>query len=569
MVDNLMATDYTKRNANPGFGYAGGTQDILTAYNGLNHRGANIRYSAEQNLLQQQLEHLYELKQILIQQEDDFFELFGIRDEKSRKNSFKLLKDKIERWNATGAVNLINDASKNNIFYKGLGAIKQLAIEAELNEEDWDGLIEQTLQSVNEQELRSILEETNNLAKIMNAIIDTKQKFATGKNSSLAKIRVYLEDDKIIIDGDKDNVSLTLQDKLVEKMKKHLGLDKKPRQVKPKYNFEQMFEDLFLQTGINPEGQKYIKMAIRDDFTYTSILNDYAFNSNTSQIKGFLGEIYNNAFLYFMASGDKAKKEALDRITPTGSMRELAGNKPELVIDTWLYGIGIQVKNYEKNKVMRDGFTFKNDIGAGELVTNKLQLESQGTSNWASVGDILLNFFTAYDYNQDYGKTGKLSREMMASEAYKYWKKTRARMADKIRDQAAFTNILLPYAAQLMGVERSFDTENDMFVKDETYHNTFFNISGNYIPSSVLIQAVIDSVEKKTSKKSFGSLLELQARFKSHELSNYDKWSPDIDNNVVAEIFKNRKKYADSSKIQYTLTLNMNELVSNLLKYID
>ena len=569
MADNLMAKDYTKRNANPGFGYAGGTQDILTAYNGLNHRGASIRYSVEQNLLQQQLEHLYELKRILIQQEDDFFELFGIRDEKSRKNSFKILKDKIESWNATGAVNLINDASKNNIFYKGLGAIKQLAIEAELNEEDWDGLIEQTLQSVDAQELRLILEETDNLAKVMNAIIDSKQKFATGKNSPLARIRVYLDDDKIIIDGDKDNVSLTLQNKLVGKMKKHLGLDKKPQQVKPKYNFEQMFEDLFLQTGINPEGQKYIKMAIRDNFTYTSILNDYAFNSNTSQIKGFLGEIYNNAFLYFMANGDRAKKEALDRITPTGSMRELAGSRPELVIDTWLYGIGIQVKNYEKNKVMRDGFTFRNDMGAGELVTNKLQLESEGTSNWASVGDILLNFFTAYDYNQDYGKTGKLSQEMMASAAYEYWKKTRARMADKIRDQAAFTNILLPYAAQLMGVERSFSTENGLFVKDETYHNTFFNISGNYIPSSVLIQAVIDSVEKKTSKKSFSSLLELQARFKSHELSKYDKWSPDIDNNVVAEIFKNRKKYADSSKVEYTLTLNMDELVNNLLKYID
>jgi hypothetical protein len=45
MAENLMATPWTERNAAPGFGYAGGTQDILTAYNGLNHRGANIRYA--------------------------------------------------------------------------------------------------------------------------------------------------------------------------------------------------------------------------------------------------------------------------------------------------------------------------------------------------------------------------------------------------------------------------------------------------------------------------------------------------------------------------------------------
>lgn len=568
MAKNLVVRPREERDAPPGFGYAGGTQDILTAYNGLNHRGANIRYAKSQPLLQEQLDNLYKLKQTLIKQEEKFFDLFGIKDEKDRKNSFIKLKDKIKEWNDTGAANLINDASKNNIFYKGLGAIKQLAIEAELEEEDWNGLIESTLQSIGEKELVTILDETDNLAKILNTIIDTKQKFGTGKNSSLANIRVYLQDDKIIIEGDKDKVSPTLQDKVVKKIKKHLGLDNKPRKVQPKYDFEKMFEDLFLQTGIDQKGQKYIKMAIKENFDYTSILNDYAFNSNTSQIKGFLGEIYNNAFLYFMANGEQARKDALDRITPTGSMRELAGNKPELVIDTWLYGIGIQVKNYEKNKVLKEGFTFRNDMGAGEFITNKLQLGSKGTSNSASVGDVLLNFFTAYDYNQDFGKTGKLSKRVKKSKGYEYWKKTRARITDKIRDQEAFTNIILPYAEKLMGIERSFGTDNGMFVNKEMYQNTFFNISGNYIPSSVLIQAVIDIIEKKTGKKSFGSLLSLQARFKSHELSKYDKWHPRVDNNIVAQVFKDRKEYADSSQIAYTLTLNMDELVNHLLDYI-
>jgi hypothetical protein len=35
---------WTNRTADPGFGYAGGTQDILTAFNGLHHRSWTKRY---------------------------------------------------------------------------------------------------------------------------------------------------------------------------------------------------------------------------------------------------------------------------------------------------------------------------------------------------------------------------------------------------------------------------------------------------------------------------------------------------------------------------------------------
>jgi hypothetical protein len=35
---------WTLRNSDPGFGYAGGTQDILTAFNGLHHRNWTNRY---------------------------------------------------------------------------------------------------------------------------------------------------------------------------------------------------------------------------------------------------------------------------------------------------------------------------------------------------------------------------------------------------------------------------------------------------------------------------------------------------------------------------------------------
>ena len=68
---NLMAIPWTERDAPPGFGYAGGFQDILTAYNGLNHRGDNVRYHDNQQLLQYQIIHLTNLKKELEEDEDE------------------------------------------------------------------------------------------------------------------------------------------------------------------------------------------------------------------------------------------------------------------------------------------------------------------------------------------------------------------------------------------------------------------------------------------------------------------------------------------------------------------
>jgi hypothetical protein len=83
-----------------------------------------------------------------------------------------------------------------------------------------------------------------------------------------------------------------------------------------------MFIELFETLSITPTGQRYIKMALRG---YKNVLDDYALNSNPSQIKGFLGEVYNNAFLYFMADGNESGKAALDRITPTGAILNTKG----------------------------------------------------------------------------------------------------------------------------------------------------------------------------------------------------------------------------------------------------
>jgi hypothetical protein len=95
MAENLVgvATPWTIRNASPGFGYAGGVQDILKAYNGLHHRTSKIRYDSYE-MLQEQIIYLRNLKAELEKEEDLFFDMFNIKGQ-NKKENFKILKEKI------------------------------------------------------------------------------------------------------------------------------------------------------------------------------------------------------------------------------------------------------------------------------------------------------------------------------------------------------------------------------------------------------------------------------------------------------------------------------------------
>ena len=554
MAENLMKTPWEERNAAPGFGYAGGTQDILTAYNGLNHRTSQIRYKNNQPLLK----HLIELKQELEQDEDKFFKMFGIID-KDKKKCFNILKQKVKDWDNTGAKALINDRTVAE-FWNIISIIQRQAAFAETPEAEWSALLTETFEVANAEEIRQILENNpnTNIAYILNQILQKdKPTFSTSAKSTLVANMTVTMDEKgnIKIASDREKITPTMQLKLVKELKKYLQTQEK--KIKPNYNFKQMFDDIFVAAGINATGQKYIKMALSD---YQNVLSNYAFSSNKSQIKGFLGEVYNNAFLLFMADGKLAQKDAIYKITPTGILLNQLGQ--EIIIDTWLEGFGIQVKNYELNKVMTKGYETHKSHNAGQFITEVLQLNSVGTSNTASVGDILLNFFTAYDYNQDYGK---IDPTIPKTDAYKYWQQTRARMHEKINDTASFTNILMPYVDKILGIDKTFSTKNGLFDGAEKYYrNAFFNISGNYIPSSYLVQSLIDTLEKKKNDSLTGIV---QARFHvNHKPSGKDIWNPGVNNNVVDKVFAEREQYADASRIGYSITIDVNELVNYLLQ---
>lgn len=561
MAENLISVPWRYRAAKPGFGYAGGFQDILTAYNGLSHRGADKRYHDNQALLDNQIYRLEELKGLLEQDEDKFFKLFDIYHP-DKKECFRMLKQKINEWDQTGAWVLINDASMGNKFYEALKIFEKHAIFAEITEELWDEMLTYAFIEEGGETVKELLQSNQNLniAQILNYLVakdKSRKPFSTSSKSSLIdNLRVTLDEKgETQIVSEQGKISPALQRKVISQLEKHFKIEK-PRGRN--YNFKQMFSELFDGLPIDETGQRFIMQTLGD---YSRILQDYAFNSSSSQIKGFLGEIYNNAFLYFMADGSKNKMQAIKAITPTGAFTTVEKNQ-QLVIDTWLEEYGIQVKNYEIHKVLNQGFSFKKGYNADTFITEVLQLNSRGTDNYASVGDILLNFFTAFDYNRDYSH---IDSKYGQTDAYKYWVAARARMNDKAKDAKAFTNIIMPYVDKVIGIDKRFSSnDSDIFTEPKEYRNTFFNISGNYIPSSVIVQAIIDAVNKKKDSL-FSEMVQADFRVVSYTKSSEEKWNPAVTDKEVANVFANREKYAASSKIDYTVNLDVTQISRYIL----
>lgn len=550
---------YEERNAKPGFGYAGGFQDILTAYNGLNHRGANVRYKDNQALFAEQIAHLTELKYKLEMTEQAFFKMFGIYCKNDPKQSFRLLQEKIQSWNSTNAGRLINDASKENEFYKGVQAIQSYLLLNKIPQKKWDEVWQNALESdafkgIFDKDSGGIANQEK-LFQVLNTLGNDKNiKFGTGKNSSLymnLKIVSKIENNvhKKVVEG-KDKISPKLQEKVMTL------LDKATSDTKPAYDFEIIYNKLCEIYQITGEAQTCIHQAMTFGGDFSITQHFYSLNSGMSSVKGFLGEVYTTAFLIYMARNG-GNKQVLKRITPTGAVRETGGTRPEIITDIWLRGFGIQVKNYESHKVIRDGFQKERSYSVGNFILDTLKLGSAGTDNFASVGDILLNFFTAYDYNQDYGA---VDSSVKSSDGYKFWSAARSRMDSKFNDSNALNNILYPYIDRLIGIDKVFSADSVNFAKEREYINTFFNIGGRFIPSSVVVQALIDSIQKNTSAGSLSGLVTAQFDV-SYSSSNKDAWHPAVDNNIVAQVFDQRREYANSTELNYKIVLDMKDIL--------
>lgn len=189
----------------------------------------------------------------------------------------------------------------------------------------------------------------------------------------------------------------------------------------------------------------------------------YDVNSSKASIKGFLGEIHANVTMRYLFS-------KVD-VFATGNIRDLKGQ--EIPIDLVVEGIGFQIKNYR----IENGETlFRYGGQAGNFIENRIRPE-QGLQ------DLLVTFFGAYQYH---GKNEQFQQEA----------------SKRLLNDGVIPSIFNSYLSNIMRISDTFgakDNEQNLFLQNQTYYNTFFLISDKLVPSSAIIYGICEELKNQSN----------------------------------------------------------------------
>lgn len=248
--------------------------------------------------------------------------------------------------------------------------------------------------------------------------------------------------------------------------------------------FRQIVLDLAISYLNNSQIDEFLDVEIRraksEDY--------YALNKSEGSVRGFLGEIANNATLAYLFGTPGIA-------IPTGHVKELKKGG-EIPIDTVLNAFHFQVKNY--NLKGTNTATFRDSKQAGYLVTGRA-----GYSSDSSIGSLLIELFGAYHYNQpfkDYDKEGTMSVEEYAANIYS---KLGSAILGNENKTSVVESLLSRKIDEIIRLDSTFSSRLNqfgLFQTEQLYLNTFFRIENNYVPSSLIIEAIIKCMKEEVGK---------------------------------------------------------------------
>lgn len=261
---------------------------------------------------------------------------------------------------------------------------------------------------------------------------------------------------------------------------------------------------------------------------------NYDLNKSEASIKGFLGEVHTTVFLKYLFPNAE--------IRATGNLRTLA-KREEIPIDVVMNGVGFQIKNYS---ILRGAARFTNSLvqkensgmGMSNFVTRRLRAEED-------IAKILIDFFGAYQYNQPI--------EGVASEGFK---DTYNKFGSSINGvKSVFDN----YIDNILKVSDVFGTGNDtVFGDEDLYFNTFFVIADKIVPSSAILQSIINLVSGYGDKQLIDT---------SYSISQPIKEGPKYTLGQEQES-PNYNEFANYIKVNWNIFLRVEEIVELAIRSI-
>ena len=326
-----------------------------------------------------------------------------------------------------------------------------------------------------------------------------KAKFSFSDNLSITyQSRITKIFNEIIKQSNIQNISVTLgQNEINEIIKKILG-------------------------KIQGQAKDYLALELKSRFT------QYDINKSTGSIKGFLGEVYWNAFWRFISNGRLMS-------APTGATRTTTGQ--EIPVDFVLRGLGFQVKNY----TLTENFeaTFKNSMTLRGFLKERLQLNSSNFDNfYISWGYNKIN----YDYTdaeKQYGELFDRFERIMSNTEDKMQTLAESRMDRIIKLDSEFQS----------SVDSMLKLQGKLGVKS----NVAFLIGSNVVFSSDIIESIIQIFENN----------EVDIYFKNFDFVYKEPQAKEVwpkPNKTSAE------NLMSESSIEYEIVMNVGNLVQKAIK---
>lgn len=261
-------------------------------------------------------------------------------------------------------------------------------------------------------------------------------------------------------------------------------------------------------------------------YQFNNNIDKYAINKSYAAVKGFLGEVRTAAFLDYLCG-------RMGVAIPAGILKTANANT-DIPIDIVLESFGFQVKNYQltKNGAVNLIRRSESSMSMGNFIELRLKPDEQ-------IKDILTEFFGSYQFNQPIEDATPLYRSI-----YK-----RFEIGDRVK------GIFDGYLDNILKISEDFSVENsDIFGKQQLYFNTFFVISDRIVPSSYILQQIINELEQNS---------------KEAITSSYYISSSEPDENVwlyTNRIAKgNLVDYANKIKVHWNITLNLNKILGRIV----
>ena len=267
----------------------------------------------------------------------------------------------------------------------------------------------------------------------------------------------------------KGNISNTYKTRLAQIFNKLVKEEEKKIEIKTA-QYSNMITDIantiISMSGISGEPAEYLRYEIEGEMRdKKKRFFQYGYAQNPLVIKGFLGEIYWNAFFSYMMQMKGAS-------VPTGIVKDQSGKS--ITIDMVVKGFGFQIKNY--NIDAQGEVAFHGNMGAGNLIVNRAQI---------SPSDALLYLFGTWAYNQPTDNATEEYRGLYSE------------IEETIRESSSIFQL---YADRIIGLDKQFSAKANqlgLYQKENLYYNSFFLINTKMVPGSSIIQAIIDSMQSQ------------------------------------------------------------------------